>query len=157
MDRVCQSCLKECSTRTCEFDNYCCWKTKLKAFMRPWFHGCIKTPIIRQSVNKKKVFKWFTNSRKITLKTIKTPQSIKKTCYNAKCTNEYRFTLSVQPYQHIKCQNELVMHMKLPFTPSLRFHFQSLFDEFDTFNTFKWCIMPPDKSIAMIKITKLST
>ena len=29
------------------------------------------------------------------IKNHKNTQSIKKTCYNAKCTNEYRFTLSV--------------------------------------------------------------
>ena len=39
---------------------------------------------------------------------------------------------------------------------TLRFHFQWLFDTFDTFSPFKCCIMPQDNSIAMIKITKLS-
>ena len=59
--------------------------------LRPWFHGCIDTPISRQPVNHKNERKWFTNSRirnhkqqkkysrTIILKTLNTPQSIKMT------------------------------------------------------------------------------
>ena len=40
MDCVCQRCHKECSTRTCADDCYNCWKkSKLKSYVRPWFHG----------------------------------------------------------------------------------------------------------------------
>ena len=39
MDCVCQRYHKECSARTCVDD--CLLKTsKLKSFVRPWFHGC---------------------------------------------------------------------------------------------------------------------
>ena len=40
---------------------------------------------------------------------------------------------------------------------TLAFHFKSLFATFDTFTTLKWFMLFPDKSITMIKITKLST
>ena len=97
-------------------------------------------PIVRQSVNYKKSFKWFTNNIRITLKTIKkTPQSIEKTCYNIKCTYECHFTFHA-------CETRVY---------TLRFHFPMLFDPFNTFNTFKWCTRPSYKSIAMIKDTKL--
>ena len=46
--------------------------------------------------------------------------------------------------------------MRLGFTCTLRFYTPSLFDIFNTSNAFKWCIMPSYKSIAMIKVTKLS-
>ena len=46
--------------------------------------------------------------------------------------------------------------MRLGFTCTLRFYTPSLFDTFVTFNTFEWCIMSSYKSIAMIKVTKLS-
>ena len=40
MDCVCQRYHKECSTRTCTDDCYNCWKkSKLKSYVRPWFHG----------------------------------------------------------------------------------------------------------------------
>ena len=54
----------------------------------------------RQAVCKsqKKSFKWFTDSQqqKNYIGNHKnTPQSIKKTCYNMKCTYKYNFTSSV--------------------------------------------------------------
>ena len=74
MDCVCQRCHKECSTRTCPDHCYCCWKSPNPNHL--WDHGfmdVVKTPIVSQSVNqKKKNLEWFTNSRRITLKTIKT-------------------------------------------------------------------------------------
>ena len=40
MDCVCQRYHQECSTRTCADDCYNCWQmSKLKSFVRPWFHG----------------------------------------------------------------------------------------------------------------------
>ena len=40
MDCVCQRYNEECSTRTCADDCYNCWKkSKLKSYVRPWFHG----------------------------------------------------------------------------------------------------------------------
>ena len=40
MDCVCQRYHTECSTRTCADDCYNCWKkSKLKSYVRPWFHG----------------------------------------------------------------------------------------------------------------------
>ena len=83
MDCVCQRYHKECSIRTCADDSYYCWKSPNSSQLCDHgFMDVITTPIVRQSVNHKKSFKWFTNSIRITLKTIKnTPQSIKKTCY----------------------------------------------------------------------------
>ena len=44
MDCVCQRYHKECSTRTCADDCYNCWKkSKLKSYVRPWFHGYIQS------------------------------------------------------------------------------------------------------------------
>ena len=64
---------------------YCWKKSKLKSFVRPWFHGC---NTISQAVYiSQKYFKWFTNSRRITLK----PQ--KHTTSNKKCLLQYKMHL----------------------------------------------------------------
>ena len=73
MDYVCQRYHKECSTRTCADDYYCCWKSPNSNHLCDHgFMDVIKTPIARQSVNHKQSFKRFTNNRRIILKTIKT-------------------------------------------------------------------------------------
>ena len=51
-----------------------------------------------------------------------TPQSIKKTFYNVKCTNEYSFTSSVLLNSRIQWQDEIFMHMSyMNYTYGLRF------------------------------------
>ena len=53
-------------------------------------------PIVRQSVNHKKILWVIHKQQKNYIENHKnTPQSIKKTCYNIKCTYKYHFTSSV--------------------------------------------------------------
>ena len=68
-------------------------RVRLKSCMRPWFHGCIETPSIRQSVNhtkkEKNPFNDSQKNRRITLKTIKTHHNQSKrpvTILNAQMT-----------------------------------------------------------------------
>ena len=155
MGCVCQRCHKECSTRTCADDyNYCLISPNWHHLYDHGFMDGINTSIVRQSVNHKKIFKWFKNSRRITLKTIKKTIINKKTCYNIKCTYIYYFICVAIPANIMSKRDFHAYETRIYI---LRFHFPSLYGTFDTFHTLKWCIMPQYKSIAMIMVTKLST
>ena len=95
MDCVCQRYHKECSTRTYADDCYNCWKkVQTQVICTTIFSWMI--PIARQSVNHKKILWVIHKQQKNYIENHKnTPQSIKKTCYNIKCTYKYHFTSSV--------------------------------------------------------------
>ena len=154
LECICQRNHKECSTRTCADDCYYCWKGPDSSHL--YDHGSmdvITTPIVRQSVNHKTSFKWLTNNRIITLK------NIKHITINQKGMLQYKMNFCI-PFYFIGVAIVENVMPKLDFNAhetriyTLRFHFSSLSDIFDSSITFKWCIMPSYKSKAMIKVTK---
>ena len=128
--------------------------SELKSAMRPRFLGCIETPIVRQSVNDKKYFHWFTNGWRITNhKTHHNQSKHMLQCYMHKCIPLYFIGVAIPA--NIMPKRDFHEYETRIYT--LRFHFQSLFDTFNTFNTFNWYIMSAYKSTAMVEITILST
>ena len=93
------------------------------AIVVSWMYSNTNHPSV---FNSQKVFYMIHKQQKNYMKKHKNaPLSIKKTCYNVKCTNEYRFTSSVWLYQENDAKK--TFHAYETRIYILRFHFQFKF------------------------------
>ena len=85
-------------------------KSKLKSFVRPWFHGCSYYTNRQTGCRSQKSFRRFTNSRRITLKTIKThhnqskrPVTLQNALINTTLINRCSYTNEYNAKTRFSC------------------------------------------------------